>query len=118
MCPIAEFDRRLEQIIREFALRILVPRWTEFDEVWETANRICDRYQLGKPAPEPRSATPLSRAELGVATAEPMVSWAESCATGAPAQTLPPVLGSPDSPVYAPDAAPLSTVPLPDSSGC
>jgi hypothetical protein len=49
--PIAEFDQKLEQMIREFALRILIPRWTEFDAVWETANRICDRYDLGKFAP-------------------------------------------------------------------
>jgi len=48
MSPIAEFDRKLEQMIREFAVRVLVPRWTEFDAVWETANRICDRYQLGE----------------------------------------------------------------------
>ena len=48
MSPLAEFDRRLEQVIRTFALRILVPRWTEFDAVWESANRICDRYELGR----------------------------------------------------------------------
>jgi len=51
MSPIAEFDQRLEQMIREFAVRILIPRWTEFDAVWETANRICDRYDLGRLAP-------------------------------------------------------------------
>lgn len=50
MSPIAEFDQRLEQMIRDFALRILAPRYTEFDAVWETANRICDRYELGKKA--------------------------------------------------------------------
>ena len=57
MSPIAEFDQRLEQMIREFAIRILVPRWTAFDAVWETANRICDRYELGKHISEPRPAT-------------------------------------------------------------
>jgi len=41
----------MEQLIRGFALRILVPRWTEFDAVWQTANEICDRYELGKPLP-------------------------------------------------------------------
>ncbi len=51
MSPLAEFDRRMEQLIRGFALRILVPRWTEFDAVWQTANEICDRYELGKPLP-------------------------------------------------------------------
>jgi hypothetical protein len=48
MSPIAEFDRRLEQMIRDFAVRILVPRWTEFDDVWQTANSVCDRYKIGK----------------------------------------------------------------------
>ena len=49
MSPLAEFDRRMEQLISAFALRILVPRWTEFDAVWQSANKICDRYELGKP---------------------------------------------------------------------
>jgi len=48
MSPLAEFDQRLEQMIREFALRIAVPRWTEFDTLWEAAIRVCDRYELGK----------------------------------------------------------------------
>ena len=48
MSPLVEFDRRMEQLIRAFALRILVPRWTEFDTVWQAANRICDRYELGE----------------------------------------------------------------------
>jgi hypothetical protein len=39
----------MEQLIRAFALRILVPQWNEFDAVWQTANRVCDRYQLEKP---------------------------------------------------------------------
>jgi hypothetical protein len=56
MSPIAEFDQRLEQMIREFAMRILIPRWTEFDAVWETANRICDRYDLGKLARQTSAA--------------------------------------------------------------
>jgi hypothetical protein len=56
MSPIAEFDQRLEQLIREFALRIIVPRWTEFDTVWETTNKICDRYELGKSVPVRRPA--------------------------------------------------------------
>ena len=50
MSPLAEFDRRLEQMIHELALRILVPRWNEFDAAWESANKICDRYPLKKTA--------------------------------------------------------------------
>jgi hypothetical protein len=49
MSPLAEFDQRMEQMIRDFALRILVPRWTEFDDLWEAAIRVCDRYDLRKP---------------------------------------------------------------------
>jgi hypothetical protein len=49
MSLLTEFDQRLERIISEFALRIVVPRWTEFDTVWEAAIRVCDRYELGKP---------------------------------------------------------------------
>ena len=50
MSPLAEFDRRVEQLISAFTLRVLVPRWTEFDAVWQTANQICDRYELGEPS--------------------------------------------------------------------
>jgi hypothetical protein len=57
MSPIAEFDRRMEQLIRTFALRILAPDWTEFDAVWQAANRICDRYKLGKTFSETFSGT-------------------------------------------------------------
>jgi hypothetical protein len=49
MSPISEFDRRMEQLIRTFSLRILVPQWNEFDAVWKIANRVCDRYRLGRP---------------------------------------------------------------------
>ena len=48
MAPIDEFDKKLEEMIHELALRILVPRWNEFDAVWESANKICDQYQLNK----------------------------------------------------------------------
>jgi len=61
MSPLAEYDRRLEQVIRAFALRILVPRWTEFDALWESANRICDRYELERLVPQRRPADLLSR---------------------------------------------------------
>ena len=47
MSPIDEFDQRLERMIRDFALRIMVPRWSEFDSVLDASIRVCDRYQLG-----------------------------------------------------------------------
>jgi hypothetical protein len=46
MSPLAQLDYLLESIIRELALRIVVPRLSEFDSVWDTANRVCDRYQI------------------------------------------------------------------------
>jgi hypothetical protein len=85
MSPLAEFDQKLEQIIREFTLRIVVPQWTEFDTVWEAAIRVCDRYELGKS----RRATPVPD-EAQQAT-EPVTSSAAPSATDAPAQTHPPV---------------------------
>jgi hypothetical protein len=53
MSLLSELDRRLELIIQEFALRIMVPRWSEFDSVWESANKVCDQYQLNKGCPRP-----------------------------------------------------------------
>jgi hypothetical protein len=50
MSPLAEFDRKLEEMIRELTLHIVVPNWSEFDTVWESANKICDRYDLKKAA--------------------------------------------------------------------
>jgi hypothetical protein len=46
MSPLAQLDRALEDIIRELSLRILVPRMGKFDQVWEIANRVCDRYEI------------------------------------------------------------------------
>ena len=57
MSPLAQFDQKLEKIIREFTLRIMVPSWSEFEGVWEATNRICDRYELAK-APDQVSCQP------------------------------------------------------------
>jgi hypothetical protein len=48
MSLLSELDRRLELIIQELTLRIIVPRWSEFDSVWESANKVCDRHQMNK----------------------------------------------------------------------
>jgi hypothetical protein len=48
--PIAQADHELEVVIRELSMRILVPRMTDFDDVWEIANRVCDRYGLEQKA--------------------------------------------------------------------
>lgn len=87
MSPITEFDQRLEQIIREFALRIVVPRWTEFDTVWEAAIRVCDRYELGKSKRGPAEAD-----QSVVSATEDVTSSTEPSATDAPGQIRPPVV--------------------------
>jgi hypothetical protein len=48
MSPVAQADQELETVIRELAMRIVVPRMGVFDDLWEIANRICDRYGLEK----------------------------------------------------------------------
>jgi hypothetical protein len=50
MSPIAQLDHQLEEMIRELSVRIVVPRLSEFEDVWEISNRVCDRYGLGKAA--------------------------------------------------------------------
>jgi hypothetical protein len=107
MSPLAEFDRRLEQIIRDFALRILVPRWTEFDAVWETANKICDRYDLGNTNPERRSTSLCNPLQLQLFMPEPTASSPEFSSSDVPAQIPPPVAASPDSREYESASAPL-----------
>jgi hypothetical protein len=45
---IRQIDQASEEIIYELARRVLVYRLGEFDRVWESANEICDRYQVEK----------------------------------------------------------------------
>ena len=86
MSPLTEFDQRLERIISEFALRIAVPRSTEFDTVWEAAIRVCDRYELGK-----AKRTSAEVDQPTVVAVQGPISSAEPFATDGPAQTRPPV---------------------------
>jgi hypothetical protein len=48
VAAIAQFDQASEEIIYELARRVIVYRLGEFDRVWESANKICDRYQMKK----------------------------------------------------------------------
>lgn len=48
MSPVEQVDQELETVIRELAMRIVVPRMGEFEYLWEIANRVCDRYGLEK----------------------------------------------------------------------
>lgn len=50
MSPVAPADQELEIVIRELAMRIVVPRRGEFDDLWESANRVRDRYGIEKSA--------------------------------------------------------------------
>jgi hypothetical protein len=50
MTPLAKFDGELEKIIGELTLRIVAPRWSEFEAVWEVANSVCDGYDIQKTA--------------------------------------------------------------------
>jgi hypothetical protein len=45
---IAQIDQETEEIIYELARRVIVYRLGEFDRVWESANEICDHYQVQK----------------------------------------------------------------------
>jgi len=48
MSAIAQIDQASEEIIYELARRVIFYRLGEFDRVWESANRICDRYRVKK----------------------------------------------------------------------
>jgi hypothetical protein len=45
---IAQIDQETEEIIYELARRVIVYRLGEFNRVWESANEICDYYQVQK----------------------------------------------------------------------
>ena len=45
MSAIAQLDYMSDEIIYTLARRVIVYSMWEFDRVWETANKICDRYQ-------------------------------------------------------------------------
>jgi len=86
MSPL-EFDQKLEEIIREFTLRIVVPRWNEFDTLWEAALRICERYNLGRV----RGSDSEIAHDSGQDATQLMSSSTEPSAADAPAQTHPPI---------------------------
>lgn len=56
MSPIAQADRELDNVIQELTMRIVVPRMSEFDDVWDIANRVCDRYGLRQPGQDEKRA--------------------------------------------------------------
>jgi hypothetical protein len=44
MSSLEQADQQLETVIRELAMRIVVPRMGVFDDLWEITNRIRGRY--------------------------------------------------------------------------
>jgi hypothetical protein len=44
----AEGDQHIRELIDEVA--VLLELSSDFDEAWEIANRVCDRYGLGRAA--------------------------------------------------------------------
>jgi hypothetical protein len=84
MSPL-ECDQKLEQIIREFTLRIVVPPWTEFDTIWEIATRVCDQYHVGKSQVSSVTDPPVNSAGSGITSSD------AACAADEPAQTHLPV---------------------------
>jgi hypothetical protein len=50
MSPVEKFDHELETVILELITRIVVPKMSEFDDVWDIANRVCDNYEISKAA--------------------------------------------------------------------
>jgi hypothetical protein len=45
MSAIAQLEYVSDEIIYTLARRVIIYSMVEFDRVWESANRICDRYQ-------------------------------------------------------------------------
>lgn len=83
-----ELDQQLERIIREFTLRIVVPRWNEFDTLWETALRVCESYELGKD----RGEVSKIACDSNQGATQLMISSAEQPSEAdAPVQTHPPI---------------------------
>ena len=45
-----------ERVTADLAKRMVVAQLTEFEEIWQTANAICDRYGVGASCLEPPKA--------------------------------------------------------------
>jgi hypothetical protein len=48
--PLSGRDLEFEEFVCEMALRLTMPQMSEFDQAWEIANEVCDRYHLGRAA--------------------------------------------------------------------
>ncbi|MCU1303318.1 MAG: hypothetical protein JWQ87_3602 [Candidatus Sulfotelmatobacter sp.] len=46
MSAIAQLEDVSDEMIYALARRVIICSMREFDRVWESANKICDRYQV------------------------------------------------------------------------
>jgi hypothetical protein len=79
MTRIAEFDRILEQVTRERALRTVLRRWAEFDDVWDAAIRVCEHYGIGKSNSGSQPSNSQIPEQLMLVIPEIVSSSADSC---------------------------------------
>jgi hypothetical protein len=57
MSAIAQLEYMSDEIIYMMARRLIISSLGEFDRVWESANKICDRYQVKcDPDPEEKAS--------------------------------------------------------------
>ncbi len=47
MSSLEQSERKLLELIAEFAGLVKVPEENSFEDVWKLTNEICDRYRLG-----------------------------------------------------------------------
>jgi hypothetical protein len=80
-----ECDQKLEEIIREFTRRIVVPRCSEFETLCEIATRVCEHYQVGKSQVITVTDQPTDSAATGVTSSD------VPSAVDVPAQTRLPI---------------------------
>jgi hypothetical protein len=93
----AEFEQKLQRIIRNFAQRITLSRMNEFDAVWDVAIGVCDRYELAQ-CRLPKRPRALMRECSSPSDSETIISVEKPSAADAPAQIPLPVGGCPDFP--------------------
>jgi hypothetical protein len=47
MSSLEQSERKLLELVAEFADLVKIPKENSFEDVWNLTNQICDRYRLG-----------------------------------------------------------------------
>jgi hypothetical protein len=47
MSRLEQSERKLLELIAEFASRVKPPEENSFEDVWKVTNQVCDRYGVG-----------------------------------------------------------------------